>query len=255
MASIKDLNITKKFVNTGLQLGGATLNALFPNEIEYYFISLELTNSDGNMIDYFIFPVMPENIVRPMQKRINTKQAINSITTITSDSFVPFDLQIKGNFGRAFKIIIAKEPVVFTALRYSMKAGIFSKTSIFSDIKQTGKEFNPAIKTGYGASKILQSIIDKSDGRDDKGAFNLYFYNPAFGESYLVVPTANPLTFTQDEGKNMIWQYTMNLKVIAPLTSLKNQKDIQKKTFFMNSFSQIQKSMNTTASTIKKLIL
>jgi hypothetical protein len=81
------------------------------------------------------------------------------------------------------------------------------------------------VKTGFGALKILQAIIDKSDGVDEQGkSFRLYFYNPTLGESYLVVPTKNPLSFNQNEGgNNMIWEYTLNLTIIAPLDAFKRE--------------------------------
>ncbi len=247
--------IAKNFLQQQLQFGGAALNSLYPNDIEYYMLALELTTAQDATIDYFVFPVMPENIVRPMFKRINTKQSINSITTITSDSFTPFDLQIKGNFGRSFRIMLNSEPIIFTALRYSVSNGVYSKESMFSDTKEPKTSYNVSVKNGYGASKILNAIIDKSDGRDEQGAFKLYLYNPAFGESYLVMPTNNPLTWQQGVGKNMIWEYTLNLKVVSLLSGLKDNSDIQKKATYINSFHQVEKRMNGLASKTKNFVL
>lgn len=252
-----EYNITNKYLNLVNSVGKGVLNALYPRDIEFYFISLELTDSDNNTIDYFTFPVMPEGISRNQNKRINIKQALNSTTVLTSSSFVPFDVNLRGDFGRVFKIMLSGESVIFSALRYSMLSGVNRKDQI-SDItlKEFGIPFDPAIKSGYGCSKILQSIIDKSDGSDGNGNFKLYLYLPAFGESYLVVPTQNPLTWTQNvTAKNMIWQYNLNLKAIAPISSLRDEKELRKKMVYVNSFSSIEKGVNNVSKTIAKMIV
>jgi hypothetical protein len=43
-------------------VGKASVHALFPDEFELYLMALELTDSNGNLIDYLAFPVMPESI-------------------------------------------------------------------------------------------------------------------------------------------------------------------------------------------------
>ncbi|HQF50624.1 MAG TPA: hypothetical protein PK588_07630, partial [Paludibacteraceae bacterium] len=69
----------------------------------------------------------------------------------------------------------------------------------------------------------LQAIIHKSDGSDQQGSYRLYLYNFALGESYLVVAPPKALVFEQNDAQtNMIWNYTLNLTIIAPLEQIRS---------------------------------
>lgn len=245
--AVTDYAATQSLINTVSSLGRGTVNALYPRDIEAYFIALELATANDETIDYFIFPVSPDSISIPQNKRINVKQSAGATTVITSKAFTPYDIQIRGNFGKSFKAVLSGEDTVFSALRYSILSGVYSKQGVEANsVKVKKPSFNPAVKTGYGCSKILQSIIDKSDSSDENGNFRLYLYNSMFGESYLVAPTPNPLTFSQNVGsKNMIWDYTLNLKVIAPLDSIKDDFYNRDRMAVINSKGSVQKNMTT----------
>jgi hypothetical protein len=238
-------------------LGKATLHTLFPNDFEYYSLSLELTTFDDNTIDYFAFPIMPKAISKVEAARINVKKTLSSVTVINSKSFIPQEISIKGNFGRAFKVLLrGSESTVFRAFRFARDNGVNNLQDL--DSSNTSKRnavFDPAIKTGYGCIKILQSIINKANGTDDKGrSFKLYLYNPALGESYLVVPTGNPLIFDQnDQQGNMIWSYTLNLTAIAPITGSR-AKIIKGSLTNILAVDNVQKGLNSTASLVGGLL-
>lgn len=245
--SVTDYSVTQNLIDTVSSLGRGAVSALYPRDIESYFIALELANANDETIDYFIFPISPDSITIPQNKRINVKQSAGATTVITSKAFTPYDLQIRGNFGKSFKIVLAGENITFSALRYSILNGRYTKQDIEADsVKVKKASFDAAIKTGYGCTKILQSIIDKSDSSDENGNFRLYLYNSMFGESYLTVPTQNPLTFSQNvSSKNMIWDYTLNLKVIAPLDSLKDDVSNTVRMARINSIGNIQSRMTS----------
>lgn len=83
-------------------------------------------------------------------------------------------------------------------------------------------DFDISVKTGFGASRILKAIISKSNGVDNDGKpFRLYFYNMAFGENYLVTIPPSGAEFSMNLQKNMIWEYNINMTVIAPLEAVK----------------------------------
>ena len=115
-------------------------------------------------------------------------------------------------------------------------------------------QFYVGVKTGYGAIRILKSIISKSNGVDKNGQpFRLYFYNMALGESYLVVVPPSGFTCSQTKDKNMIWEYSLTLTSIAPLNSLKTQSAKTSLTKVMG-LNIVQKGAYAVVSTLKKQI-
>lgn len=239
-------------------IGEVARHSLFPRDFEYYALSLELTDSGNNLIDYFTFPILPKNISKTESSRVNIKKSLTSINVINSKSLQPQDITIKGNFGRAFKILVSSNvAVTFKGLRYSQKAGVYNalETGNESNIKDKKKEFNFAVKSGYGCTKILQSIVDKARGVDAQGKpYRLYLYNPIMGENYLVVPSQTPLILsTDDSNSNRLFEYTLNLTIIAPLEYVV-KKSLNGSYATLLSADLMQKSVNSTASNIKLLL-
>jgi hypothetical protein len=223
-----DLTTVKKLTNQMAQdLGRAIMHSNFPNDFEYYMMALELVAGDGSTIDYLAFPVLPSSITKSENKRISIKKAFKSTLVLTSTAFTPQDITIRGNFGRGFKILIGGNEVMNgLAFIASIRNNVFGLSRTGNkNIVTIQPQFNSSIKTGYGVTKLLQSIIQKSDGSDSNGPYRLYFYNFALGESYLVVAPSKALTLEQnDSGMNMIWNYTLNLTIIAPLELVKSAK-------------------------------
>lgn len=212
-------------------LGKAGLNALFPKDFEYYMMALELVDSDDRVVDYFVFPVMPDSITHSSTSITNVKKTAGGVSVLKNATFIPIDIQMKGSFGRRLRLLVGSQRISFTALRFSTKTGSFSKESATDDgVRFKVPIFNPGVKTGYGATKILEAICDKSQGLDSKHKpYRLYLYNPALGNNYLV--EVKNLTLTQDKSSsNMLWQYQLSLTAIAPLDQLKRspQKSLTK---------------------------
>ena len=242
-----DLNTVNRQVTQLVNnVGRALMHQLFPKDFEYYMMALELVDGAGNGIDYFAFPVLPSSITKSENKRINIKKAYKSTLILTSTAYTPQDISIKGNFGRGFKILIgSKEVLSGVAFNSSVRAGVFELTQLTNrSLLNPTNQFNQHVKTGYGAIKLLQSIIHKSDGSDQNGPYRLYLYNFALGESYLVVVPSKALTLEQnDSNMNMIWNYTLNLTTIAPLELVKNVISVTSNTKILEA-SVLQSTVN-----------
>lgn len=213
-------NLKQLVLNQVVSVGRAALSGLFPRDFEYYMVALELTTFEGDTIDFFSFPIMPSQISKSENVRTSVYSTLGGITVINSDTFTPQDLTITGDFGRAFKIVLGdlnKDAVTFRGVKFSNSKGVYYSDEVNAKFNKKIPDFNFALKSGYGCLKMLQSIINRAISHDEGRSFRLYFYNLGLGESYLVVPTKTPLTMNMNENKNMIWNYTLNLQIVAPL--------------------------------------
>lgn len=258
--------IVQQAKNQIFSVGKAGMSALFPNDFEVYMMAIELVDSNDKTIDYFVFPVMPSSIFKKEIKRTNVKITSNGITALTSPTFMPEEIQIKGNFGKYFKILLNTPGLAYSASEwknnYSVSAGKYSLSQINNDSKNGISLMNPVfdlnVKTGYGCIKILRAIISKSNGLDKNGKpFKLYFYNMALGESYLViVPANNGFSISQNQQNNMIWEYNLNLTILAPLDKTISESRSNNSALVKTiATSQIQQSVNDMIKTIAKVIV
>ena len=194
-------SLANDLTNRLIKDGKAKLAQNFPRDFELYMCALELVDPDGEQVDYFLFPVNPKNINKNETEATSIQFAFSGISIFNKDGFTPNDLTISGDFGRAFKFVELNKESAVRGINYSISEGYYSSSDV-----NLGKNFITkvseipfGIKTGFGCIKILQSIINKAKSHDGNGrTFRLYFYNPALGESYLVVPTKNPLSFSLD---------------------------------------------------------
>jgi len=218
------LNKTTTLLGT---IGRSGLSALYPNEFEVYIMSLELVktlaNNQEEVIDFFSFPVMPSQFSQIDPQITNIKKNFGGITIINTNTFIPKDIQISGNFGRNFKISTGNGNVDFSAMSYSSVADdskLSFKKQVVEGLKANKQLFSYYVKNGYGCIKILQSICDKSLEVDDGRPRKLFFHNPMYGESYLV--KVNIFTANMNQQSNMIYNYNLGLKAVAPTDSVRN---------------------------------
>jgi len=231
-----------KYKHLTRQMGRAAVSQLFPTEVEYYLCAFELVNSYETE-GYFVFPIQPSSITKIEPTRTNIKKSLSGITVLKNSSFMPQEISIQGNFGRRFKLMSRLDGVAFTSVNLN-KIGIDFNVPVLS----------PSIKTGYGAVKLLQKIIQQSNVADLNGEpKKLYFYNMGFGESYLVTIPPSGATFSQTEDRNTIWQYSLNMTVLAPLSdvSLSSKREAAMVTYK----GAINKLMSNAAADIKKLLV
>lgn len=241
---------------TGLlqTVGRSAMATLYPNDFEVYLCSLELADSQGNTIDMFTFPINPDGISKTEPKKTSIQSTAGGTTVLTSPVFIPKEINIRGNFGRTFKILLnVSDGAVFNGSAMSISAGKYALYQIQGKATNSLKApaFDMNVKNGFGCIKILQSIIDKSNGVDDLGLpMRLYFYNMALGESYLVVIPPTGITFSQNVQKNMIWEYNLNMTAVAPLEAVKSAAGAKTSLKSLCSAGAIQKSVNDLASAI-----
>lgn len=236
------IGIVNKFKQLQNQIGRAALNSFYPSDVELYLCAFELV-SNNKTEAYFVFPIQPSSIQKIEPTRTNVKVSISGVTVLRNSSFIPQEISIKGNFGRRFKILTGLEGVGFGASLSKDNGLIFDTPS-----------FSTSIKSGYGATKLLQKIIRDSQKLDSIGKpKRLYFYNMALGESYLVTIPPSGISFTQTEDQNMIWQYSVTMTILA---HLKDVSGIEIESSNKNIISKgvIQKGINIVANEVKLLL-
>lgn len=189
-------------------VGRPVANALFPNEFEYYAITVELVDSIGKTVDSLVFPVMPSRIMYDKSSVETIRRTAGGVSVIGHEGFNPAKVTLSGTFGRASRLIIGTGNIV----------NFFNPQP--SGVQQVLQSFDPQIKTGFGVLKTLESIVERSRTLDQANEpHRLFLYNPALGHSFLV--RVDRLSMEQDEGStNMLWQYTLEMTAIAPVTSI-----------------------------------
>lgn len=209
--------IQDRLVSLQNTIGKSAVNGLFPNDIELYFFALELVNSlTGDAKEYFVFPVNPSDIKESKTNLVNIKKTAGGVTTISTQTFVPTDITINGNFGRNFKFLVNSQVISFSAFS-------FISGAINNGANINIQEFSPTIKSGYGCCKILERIVNKAStlDKDNNSPYTLYLYNLALGNNYIVKPIN--LTFSQNQGSNMIWNYSLTLKSLSRIEDLMSE--------------------------------
>lgn len=205
-------------------LGKAGTNALFPREFEYYLISLELINSRGFTEDFFTFPVTPNSISQQDTYLTDIQKTSAGVVVNKTDTFVPKDISIAGNFGRQFKTMVNRNLVSFTGILFTAVQGgvVESAKNIISNnggAEITSAIYSREVKTGFGCLKVLESILRRAQLKDTFGKpYVLALYNPALGNDYLVEPVNFKQSQSQEE--NVIWNYNLELKAVAPIEQI-----------------------------------
>ena len=214
-------------LNAAISIGSSAMHMLAPDNYEYYMCSLELIDCNKTQIGFISFVVMPNNLSEsktPIQTQTKTK---NGIVTLFNDSFTPVVISLQGTFGRKFRIV-------------TNMTDPSEKKSFFNGNMGKLLGTNIMVKSGYGLSKLLKFILDKSNQLDkDRRPYLLIFNNYAFNTSY-VVDVVN-YTFNQSIENNMLWFYDFQLKATAPGSAVKTNKqsnDQLSKTVASNAIAQ-----------------
>jgi len=207
-----DKRVTDKLFNMKNAIGQAGLHALFPEEFEYYTLSFELLDSNGDTVDYFVFPITPQGLKKKENSIKSIVKTAYGVTTFKNPTFAPIEYELSGNFGRDLKVLIGRsqESVSFRALNFK-------------------KAFSTTIKTGYGCIKILENIFKQSKKLDSNNkSHTLIMYNPAFGDAFVVEPMSFEVSM-DSEGSNMLHGYNMSLMAVAPVTAILSDKKSKQK--------------------------
>lgn len=230
-------------------IGKAALNARYPNEFELYVCALELVDQTGKTMQYFIFPVNPSSMDESQPKLTNIKKTLAGVTVLSSPTFVPIDITLTGTFGRKFKVLLGSN---FVDVVQSFTTSPSAVTTDNSDSQSASSVFDARVKTGYGCLKILQEIIDGADVIDENGPRRLIFYNPAFGSSYVVKPTSFKIAMSQES--NMVHNYYLSLKAIAPLNALQSAQQLQDEAATLNTTAYVQTQANAVLNDLATIL-
>lgn len=203
-------------------IGKAGLNALYPKEFEHYFFALELVDHLGQTVDYFAFPILPSSFSEEHTEITNIKKSMGGVVTIKNQTFVPKQINIRGDFGKSLKILLGGKQVELFGLRFSMNNGNFGVSgNPLSNLVTKYANFSSFAKTGFGCIKMLEALKDKSNQIDPvtKKPYALYCYNSMTGNNYKV--EIKRFTHQQDKsGMNMIPNYSLSMTATATLESL-----------------------------------
>jgi len=232
------------------QIGKAGVNALFPNDFEYYAITLELTDSKGKTVDYLTFPVTPSMIGFDDKKVVNIKKTMGGVTSLDTDTEIPKFITMSGMFGRKLRLLIS--PPIENS--QSTANGIFSSVS-GNGLQINSPVLNAKLKTGYGATKVLEAIIKKSSSLDQYNRPNrLYLYIPPLGHNFLV--KATQFRLDQDyQSSNMLWKYTLAFTTLARIEDLKIENDNQDNSLIKStSIDILQRTANSVVRDLKQSV-
>ena len=218
--SVDSLNSRKRSLLR--TIGKAGLHALFPKEFEHYFFSLELVDSLGRTVDYFSFPILPSSFSEEHTEITNIKKSMGGVVTIKNQTFVPKQINIRGDFGKKIKILLGGKGVEVFGLKFSVKGGNFGVSgNPLGSLEKNFVQFSSFAKTGYGCVKIIEAMKDKSLQIDKvtNKPYSLYAYNSMTGNNYKV--EIKRFTHSQDKSSfNMIPSYNLSMTATASLDSL-----------------------------------
>lgn len=230
------------------QKGRLALNLMYPNEFEVYMCAFELIDHSGATLKYFIFPVMPSNIEETHSEITNIKKTLAGVVVLSNNTFIPRDISLSGTFGRKFRTLIGENIIDLTSS--FMVDNKLTIGSVASGIKQM---FSDRVKTGYGCYKVLEEMIDESKVIDEKGARRLLFYNPSIGNNYIVKPISLKASMSQES--NMLWNYSLSLKAIAPLEALQTEKEKMDQRAMLSASGHIQSQLQNTINSLSSILL
>lgn len=218
--------VKRKASEVIFEIGRGALHALAPDDFEYYACTLELINSKNKIEDIFHFPVMPSGISISRQSALTIKATGQSYISQFNDSFIGKKISINGTFGRKFRLMVTKQ--------VGEEAGVAFGTF---------KNFDLKVKTGYGALKLLERIIDRSQTLDEyeKPKF-LLFYNPTYNQNNVVEITN--FVVNQSLENNMMWNYTMEMTMLGDITTMIGGFNYKKNLNSLLAMSVLNKGIN-----------
>lgn len=224
--------VKRKATEVIFEMGRGALHALAPNDFEYYACTFELINSKNVIEDIFHFPVMPSGISVARQSTLTIKATGQSYLSQFNDCFVGKKISINGTFGRKFRLMVTKE--------VGQEAGV--NTKIFQN-------FDLKVKTGYGALKLLEKIIEDSQMLDeDEQPKFLLFYNHTYNQNNIVEVTN--FVVTQSLENNMMWNYTLDMTMLGDISTVVGGFDYKKNLKSLLAMSVLNKGINKVFNNI-----
>lgn len=212
--------VAQSFASIVGAAGRALIHTQWPDEFEYYLMTLELVE-DEVTIETLSFPVMPNSITISNTTTKSITRTSYGVVSLENPSFNPLDIRISGSFGRRMRYIANRDGTKATLLGVasSVAKATFPGISAAAGLLQKREEFDKNIKTGYGVSKIMENMMLKASSLSESGKpYMLFLYNFAFNSHYLV-EVVN-FEFSQDLSSNMMWNYNVSFRAVAPADSI-----------------------------------
>jgi hypothetical protein len=241
------------------QLGKATLHHLHPDEFEYYAMALELCDSRGEQVAYLLLPVMPDSISisgRPLSTITKTQAGL---VRLVNPSYNPEEISLSGSFGRRLRLLVRKGSVDLSnalvrddALGQHIAAGTLQEAWQSAKQgaeagKQIVKSFSYTARTGYGTCKLLEGMLRAARQPDAYGQPpRLFLYNLAFNYHVLVEEVG--FTFTQSMAKNMIWDYQLALRSLAPAEAVQGRLGVRAAQVLAMTADLVQRGATTATN-------
>lgn len=218
--------VRNKAINTIREIGRAGLHAIAPDDFEYYACTFELIDSQGRIEDIFHFPVMPTEISVGRQSLVSIQKTGKAYMSQFNDSFVGRNINLGGTFGRRFRLLVSR--------------GIGSNITDADNPASGYLDLN--VKTGYGAVKLLEKIIESSQKLDSYGNPKLLvFYNSTLNHNHLV--EVLDFNLNQSMESNMMWNWNIQIKALADIDGLIYNGDLRKHLNQLLAMSAINKSI------------
>jgi hypothetical protein len=238
--------LLNKTFDLSTKFGANYLNRKFPNEFEYYFISLELVDSNKDSISYFAFPITPQGMTKNIKTLSSVTKTQNGINVEKTSTFEPVEIKISGNFGRSFLFMVGKDKIYTPALSFKKER----------EKEREPAEFSSTFKNGFGALKELEKFINKSKTSDKDGKPHVVLlYNPVFGDN-LIVEITNFSVSTNAQNSNRMFEYSIDLLGIAPISAYQSNTENERKKNNKIAHNQIKyKLMSVALSNTAKYIL
>lgn len=212
-------------IDTALTVGRSAAHSFAPDEIEYYLCSLELFTSDKERVGFLSFSVMPTDIMENKTSITSITKTQYGVVDTFTNGFIPRDISIRGTFGKKFRVVNIMRPDGFSSANFFNNAGILEKGYDLWESVRVLKNTIPSIHSGYGLTKILKRMVERSYELDDSGRPHLLlFTNHALNTSYVVEVLQDSYSMSQDQ--NTIWQYSLEMKAIAPASAIIDTKKI-----------------------------
>lgn len=233
------------------RVGKSVLNMKYPKEFELYVIALELIDGEGNTLRYFIFPVNPSSLDEMNQNIINVKKTLTGITSLRNPTFNPLDINLSGTFGRKFRVLLGTDYVNFISSFTTTPGtlgGEANSTTISQGINQL---FDERVKTGFGCLNILKDILREAVQTDVRGPKSLILHNLPFGTAYVVEPMSDKISMSQES--NMVHNYSVSLKAIAPLDAFLGD-NLQDKRMELSTTGYVQTQTDKLIQEITKIL-
>jgi hypothetical protein len=215
--------------NIGNIIGGRTLlHAMQPDNFEYYLCSLELVDDpqDGgssSQIAVLPFTVMPDNMVTSKTQIMSQNKTIRGLNLLHNSGFTPFDINLQGSFGRKLRFFWGKDvPERLRDRIVTTQDSLSGYENTSSNAAVGGNKF--LIKTGYGQAKLLEKMIEMSwQTTSINKSLYLIFRNYAWNQ-HVYVEVLNH-AYSQTIERNAIWNYSLNMRAIAPAVTAKTFAD------------------------------